>query len=302
MVRFHKILCPVDFSKSSSRAFDYALKLAKTYAGTVHLLYVVEPVVSAGYDVPVAYADVTADLQDAAKGHLRKFQARAEKTGVKVTARVQLGDVDMELLRAVKKEKADLIVMGTHGRRGFERLILGSETERMIRKCPVPLMVVHAHEKHGAAPANIRRILLTTDFSDGARDAAKHALSIAQGSKAKLTVLHVVPDLVVEAGDKDREPLIRAIENEMQKLIPAEALKSVHVDTRVELGLPAEVIPQVLANGKFDLLVMNIHGKNTRERTFIGSTAERTLREVSGLCPVLLIPPKEQAKRKLRAA
>jgi nucleotide-binding universal stress UspA family protein len=300
MVRFKEILCPVDFSRSSSRAFDYALKLAKNYGATVHLVHVVEPVASAGYDVPVAYADVTADLQDASKRQLQKLKTRAEKAGVKVTTRVQLGDVDMGFLSAIKKESADLVVMGTHGRRGFERLILGSETERMIRRCPVPLMVVHAREKHGAEPAKIRRILLTTDFSSGTSDAVQSALSIAKGAGAKLTMLHVVPDIVVEAGDRYREPLIRGIANELESLIPAEARK--WSEARVELGLPAEVIPQILTSGKFDLLVMNIHGKNTRERTFIGSTAERTLREVAGFCPVLLIPPKQAAKRKLRAA
>jgi nucleotide-binding universal stress UspA family protein len=302
MVRFQKILCPVDFSKSSSRAFDYALKLAKTYDATVHLLHVVEPVASAGYDVPVAYADLTTDLRDASKRELQKFQARAAKTGVKVTARVLLGDVDTELLRAIKKEKSDLVVMGTHGRRGFERLVLGSETERMIRQCPVPLMVVHAHEKHGAAPASIRRILVTTDFSPDTRDAVTQALFLTRESGANLTLLHVVPDLVVEAGDKDREPLLRGIVTELDRLIPPTARKWCAVETRVELGLPVEVIPQILTSGKFDLLVMNIHGKNTLERTFIGSTAERTLREVAGVCPVLLIPPKTEARRKLRAA
>jgi nucleotide-binding universal stress UspA family protein len=302
MTRFQRILCPTDFSKSSAHACASAVKLAANHNAAVHLIHAVEPVVAAAYDAPVVVNEITDSLQKAARQQLEKLKTRAARSGIKITTEVQLGDADTEILQAIKAQKSDLVVMGTHGRRGFERFVLGSETERMLRLCPVPLFVVGSQKASRAVSSRIRRILCTTDFSNGTSDAVSHALSIARESNAKLTLLYVAPDLAVEPFDPDREPLIQGIAAEMRRLIPAEASKWCEVDTRVEAGSASEEIPKVVASGKFDLLVMNLHGKSERDRTLIGSTAERTLREVSGTCPVLLVPPRPNAKGKRRAA
>jgi universal stress protein A len=142
-MRFKKILCPIDFSKTSERAFEYALELARDYKASVHLLHVVEPVMSASFDMPIVYNDLTASLQKESKLLLEKLKARGVKTRVPITVEVRLGNVDSQVIRSIKSRKADLVVMGTHGHHGFARLLMGSETERMIRNCPVPVVVVH---------------------------------------------------------------------------------------------------------------------------------------------------------------
>jgi len=296
------MLCPVDFFKPSTQAFEYALKLAANYEAAVHALHVVAPVIPAAYGAPFSVEDLTADLEKESRRLLKKLQLDAAKSGVRVSVDVRVGDIDLEIRRAIDKEKADLVVMGTHGRRGFEKLVMGSVTERMLRHCPVPLITVGPGRKGVAAPPNIRRILVTTDFSEGTRDAMAYALSIAQECQSKVTLLHVVHDIAADIRGKYHDPLLRGIEAELKNLVPEQVLDWCEVETRIEAGLPYEFIPNFLKSEKFDLLVMNIHGKNMLERALLGSTAERTVRAAAEICPVLLIPPLAKTKSKKRSS
>lgn len=302
MVRFRRVLCPVDFFKPSKQAFEYALKLAANHEAAVHALHVVAPVIPAAYGAPFSVADLTADLEKESRRLLKKLQLDAAKSGVRVSVDVRVGDIDLEIRRAIDKDKADLVVMGTHGRRGFEKLVMGSVTERMLRHCPVPLITVGPGRKGIAAPPNIRRILVTTDFSEGTRDAMAYALSIAQECQSKVTLLHVVHDIAADIRGKYHDPLLRGIEAELKNLVPEQVLDWCEVETRIEAGLPYEFIPNFLKSEKFDLLVMNIHGKNMLERALLGSTAERTVRAAAEICPVLLIPPLAKTKSKKRSS
>jgi nucleotide-binding universal stress UspA family protein len=297
MIQFKKILCPVDFFKPSSRAFDYALRIAANYDAKVHALHVVAPVISSVYGAPFGVEDLTADLEKESKRLLQKYKDRAAKANIQLTTEVRLGDIDLGILHSVEAQKADLVVMGTHGRRGFERLILGSVTERMIRHCPVPLLTIAAAKKAASTP-KIRRILVTTDFSEGTAEAVAHALSIGQRNRGRVTLLHVLHRDAAEAAGKYRDQLIRGVELQLQKFIPERAFEECEIDTRLEDGSPSTVIPNIVKSGSYDLLVMNIHGKRLIDRALVGSTAERTLRAVSGTCPVLLIPPAKKPHRK----
>jgi len=296
MIRLRKILCPVDFFKASSRAFDYALTLAANYDARVHVLHMVAPIIPAVYGAPIGVEDLTVRLEKESKQLLQKYKDRGARANIAVTTEVRPGDIDLGILRAVEAQKADLVVMGTHGRRGFERLVLGSVTERMIRHCPVPVLTIGEGKK--GAPGKIRRILVTTDFSEGTAEAVGHALSIAERNRAKLTLLHVVHEDAAQAAGKYRDQLIRGIEMQLQKFIPEKAFELGDIETRIDDGSPSEVIPRVVTSGSYDLLVMNIHGKRLIDRVLVGSTAERTLRAVAGTCPVLLIPPAKGRRRR----
>ena len=147
MIRFKKILCPVDFFKASSRAFDYALRVASSYDARVHVLHVVAPVIASVYGAPFGVEDLTASLEKESRRLLEKYKDRAARANIGLTTEVRIGDIDLGILHSTEDQKADLVVMGTHGRRGFERLILGSVTERMIRHCPVPLLTIGGAKK-----------------------------------------------------------------------------------------------------------------------------------------------------------
>src|SRR5688572_15393861 len=156
MVQFKTILCPVDFFKASSLAVEYAFKLAESDGARVHLLHVVPPAITLPYGAPVGAPDLTYDIEREGERMLRKLKERGARARIKVTTEVRLGDIDLGILQVIKDRKADLVVMGTHGRRGFERLVLGSVAERMIRHCPVPLLTVSAGEKGSKAAPKIR--------------------------------------------------------------------------------------------------------------------------------------------------
>jgi nucleotide-binding universal stress UspA family protein len=300
MALFQKILCPVDFFKTSNRAFEYGLKLASHYGANLHVLHAVSVVIPAAYGAPITAEDMTSDLEKESKRQLAGLKARAAKAGVTATTEVSIGDVDVQILRVIKKQKADLVVMGSHGRRGFERLILGSTTERMIRVSPVPILIVGLTKGGRVAPPAFRRILMTTDFSAGTSSAAAAALSVAQECQAKVTLLHVVNDLAADVSAKYMEPLLRGVSEELNKLVPNDARDWCDVTVQVETGVPHELIPKILKQGKYDLLVMNIHGKSLLDRALLGSTAERTLRAATETCPVLLIPPPAEKARARR--
>jgi nucleotide-binding universal stress UspA family protein len=210
-----------------------------------------------------------------------------------------VGDIDADIRRAITAQKADVVVMGTHGRRGFERWVMGSVTERLMRNCPVPLLAIRAAKTGAAAPPAIRRILVTTDFSDGTTNALDYAFSIAQECQARITLLHVMDDIALaEVSVKRRVPLVNDIRRKLDELVPEEVRAWCDVDAIVENGTPYVVIQDILKSQKPGLLVMNVHGKNLVDRALIGSTAERVLRAAD--CPVLLIPPKAAVKKSAR--
>ena len=142
MVRFQKILCPVDFFPASLRAFDYALRLAANYDAGVHALHVVAPIIPAAYGSPISIADITTEMETQSKRQLQKLKAKGQKSGVSVHTEVRVGDIDTEIRRAISDKKADLLVMGTHGRRGLSRLLMGSVAEEVMRDAKCPVLIV----------------------------------------------------------------------------------------------------------------------------------------------------------------
>jgi nucleotide-binding universal stress UspA family protein len=302
MIRFQKILCPVDFFPGSLRAFDYALKLAKNYDATIVAMHVVAvPAVPPTYDGAANIPDLSAELERESHRLLDTLTDLADRAHVAIEKEVRFGDIDLEVRDVAKERKADLVVMGTHGRRGFERWFLGSVTERLIRHCPVPLLIVGGAHIPDAAPPEIHRILVTTDFSDGTPEALNYAFSIAQESQSKIDLLHVVDDHAFTDMASDlREGVIEDLRVKLEALVPEEARDWCNACTSVKIGTPYQVILKTAKKDKADLLVMNIHGKGMIDRALIGSTAERVLRAAE--CPVLLIPPTPKTEPRTEAA
>jgi nucleotide-binding universal stress UspA family protein len=295
MIRFQTILCPVDFFPGSLHAFEYALKLARNYEARVIALHVVEPVIPAVYEPAFSVPDLTNELEKESKRQLKNLSAKAAKAGVRLDTEVKVGDISTEIRAAIDKTKADLVVIGTHGSRGFERWLLGSVTERLMRHCSAPLLVIGGHRKAGTPPPEIGSILMTTDFSDGTPDALRYAFTIAQESQAKIDLLHVVDELVlVEAPPDVKESMIDGIRQKLESLVPDAVRPWCEVRTTVTTGSPYQSILKVAKKDKVGLIVMNIHGKGMLDRVLVGSTAERVVRGAE--CPVLLIPPKATAK------
>lgn len=155
MIHVRRILVPTDFSDAADHAVDYAVSLAEELDAEIVLLHTVEIPVYAYPGAPyIPVLDITADLETAAVAGLEATRAHLA-TKVHVRIAVRRGSPWREILDAAKEERADLVVMGTHGRRGVARALLGSVAEKVVRAAEVPVLTVRrsfteqAHEKAG---------------------------------------------------------------------------------------------------------------------------------------------------------
>jgi nucleotide-binding universal stress UspA family protein len=141
---YDTILVPTDGSDAAAAAFDHAFELAERYDATVHALYVVDTAVYGSLD---ARSDLVIEaLEEQGEGAVAAVRERGETAGVPVVEEVARGSPARAILDYAEEEGVDLVVMGTHGRRGLDRLVLGSVTERVLRASPVPVLVVRAGE------------------------------------------------------------------------------------------------------------------------------------------------------------
>ena len=300
MIELQRILCPIDFSDYSRHALDHATTLARWYESDVDVLYV-HPIVPVAASAPGAplYTPLmtTARDRDQVLESMRCFAGSRPDDEVPMTFEVIEGSAAPVILERARERSADLIVMGTHGRSGFERLVLGSITEKVLRKASCPVLSVPPRV-HSVAhtPQLFTRILCAVDFSDCSVKALHYAMSIAQEADAHLTVVHVmeVPLEVQEllAGDSDvlRNYTTAAREERLARLrtvVPEPVRAYCTVETILAEGKPSREILRVAAERQSDLVVIGIHGRGAADLLFFGSTAQHVVREAA--CPVLTL-------------
>jgi nucleotide-binding universal stress UspA family protein len=147
MTEWKKICCAVDFEVQSRVALMQAADLATRLDAELTLVHVVAPPLAAASDVLVSSRGLASVEAEEAEATLARWRADAERrAGRPVSARVLRGDIAAEIVRHAREERCDLLVLGTHGRTGMSRLVLGSVAERVARRAPCPVLVVHDHE------------------------------------------------------------------------------------------------------------------------------------------------------------
>lgn len=147
MLKFPSILIPTDFSECAQIAEQYGLALARTFHSAVHYLYAVEPIDTFatinGVEQSI-YFDVLSDLRATAEERLAQIAAALQHEGLSVTTAVREGRASEAIVEYAQQNSISLICIATHGRRGFSHLILGSTTERVVRRAPCPVFVIRA--------------------------------------------------------------------------------------------------------------------------------------------------------------
>jgi nucleotide-binding universal stress UspA family protein len=188
--------------------------------------------------------------------------------------------------------------MGTHGRSGFERLVLGSVTEKVLRTSPVPVLTVPSHAPD-AVPAGrdpFRRILYATDFSPGSERALRYAASLAQHGAAQLTILHAVEHLPVGYDPIGVAPFDFAAYNasiedaskaKLREFVPDAIRLACDTDDVVTTGKPYVDILRIAQERQADLIVLGVHGRSALDKLVFGSTTEQVIRRAT--CPVLTV-------------
>ncbi len=288
MIRIDNVLCPIDFFPASMKALEYSMGIARNYQAILHVLHVVSPILPTFHEFPLNTADSIAEFRKQAEEHVRQIETDAVSKGIAVKTAIRIGDIDTELKTAREESRADLVVMGTHGRRGFERWFLGSVTERVLRHCPVPILTMSDVNREVPIPPDLKRILVTTDFSEGTGTAMDFALALAQEAPAEITLLHVVEQPPETKGSVEEVAAI--LEEHLDSMVPDEVRNWCTVKSEVKIGASYRMILEAVHETDADLLVMNIHGKWVFERALLGGTAERVLRAAE--CPILAIPAK----------
>lgn len=245
-IALKNILFPTDFSERSAAALPYAAAVARCYQATVYVAHVTvpEPAVA-----PAAAWDSSSSR--ISQPEMAILDRCDLLNGIPYETLLEKGEIWEVLSEMIRERDIDLIVVGTHGRGGFKKLILGSVAEEIIREAPCPVMGVGPQVPSRAQLAgNMRHILLATDFGGGSLAALKYAVSFAEENRARLTVVHVV-----DHRDAPRAPN----EDAFQLLLSSDLNLVSPPDLLVKSGAPAEVILELAAEMQSDLIVVGVH-------------------------------------------
>jgi nucleotide-binding universal stress UspA family protein len=286
------ILCPIDFSEFSAAAYQYAVSLAEYYKARILVLHVVElwKYPFADYAAQEAdYAKFSRALNEGGEVQLQRFVMQYSAGRIQPELVVDQGNAANCILSFAQKENIEVIVLGTHGRRGFDRLVLGSTTDRVMRKAACPVLVVcnASHQALTTGPDGrhrLSRIVYCTDFSNNSELARGYAVSLAAEYGAELTLLHVAekaPDLARAEG------IIAKHIQELDKLVLNTVRKNLNVSSVVRLGKPYEEIVRHATEAHAGLIIMTARGGDAVDRAVFGSTTYRVIQ--LGPCPVLAV-------------
>ncbi len=285
MLHIKRILCPVDFSDASRHALDHAATIARWYEAKVSIVHVFNPTLL----VPSDFNERRIEEQ------MHEWLAASMKTGAECDLVFEEGSPAERILASANATSADMIVMGTHGREGFERLLLGSVAEHVLRHagCPV-LTVPPAVVSTSKLP--FKRLLCPIDFSSASVTALQFAFSIANEAAAHLTILHVLDwphdDGLFVAKWSDSPEYQRRREEQhvlrqLNALVTDDMRRLCEPTPRVTYGNPHTRILEVAAAEESDLIVIGLQGRNAVDLLLTGSTTNRVVRHAS--CPVLTL-------------
>ncbi len=283
-VGIHNVLIATDFSRCSAQALDIGLKLAKGYAAEAYVVLVIpsDEFMMAGPEAYVAAKDAARRDLENLKVELKSKYSCAE--GSDYHLYLLEGDVAQSILNFACEKQIDLIVLGTHGRGGLGKALMGSVAEKVFRRSSAPVLTIGPNVRRPSQALTPRNILVAADFTPASERAARFAAAMAAEHKSNLTLLHVVgPKELDHVSGRDR--VLRTMKENLAKLPGREC--SVPYTCRVEFGRVAPTILQVERELEADLLVVGVHRPAGVLNRFLWPHAYELVRESS--CPVLTV-------------
>jgi nucleotide-binding universal stress UspA family protein len=280
---FDDVLVPIDGSDCAAAAVEYANDLASRRDATVHVLSVADSRTLEDAPQYQEVKDSRAELAEATCATLAEDDVEAR-------AAVRTGVPHRAILDYVDQQGIDLVVMGTHGRTGVERYVLGSVTEKLVRLSDAPVLSVKAADD-GAVSFPYEDVLVPTDGSEGANTAIEPAFEVAETYDARVHALSVI-DTASMGLDVRSELIVEQLEDEARDAVDVVADRAEDrslgpVATAVEYGSPYQEIGSYVEENDVDLVVMGTHGRSGIERYLLGSVAEKTVRTSS--VPVMTV-------------
>jgi nucleotide-binding universal stress UspA family protein len=268
-VTFKNILLATDFSEVSRRALPYAAAIASRYGSKIYLVHVIPP--GARMSMPIEpFPPELEDDRVKAGREMMDFLRGDPLGGIPREVVLEQGPIRDALSSLIQRGDIDLLILGTHGRGGLKKVFLGSVAEELFRLAPCPVLTVGpAVPAAAAGPKEIRRILFATDFGPASLNALHYAISFANESKARLTLLHVVmPVPVLDVGpywyagtnpvEQQKTEKARYL-GRLKDLIPPTANLPFDPEFLVDFDFTPDAIVKIADDAKADLIVMGIN-------------------------------------------
>ncbi len=250
---FARILLVTDFSPTSVTAAPFAALMAEYYGAFVVVAHVI-PVEPQADGAAQAQTDID-KAREAAEAQLQKFVAETTLGECNYETVVAQGSVWEVLAGIVEQKLIDLIVLGTHGRSGVGKLLMGSIAQRIFSLAPCPVLSVSPRARRSWGPDHrLSRVLYATDFSPASLKALPYALSLARVSHAELVLLHAPESDAASSND-----IVMGYHQHLSALIPPEHRSWCRSDTLVTPGDPARAILEAAAKNNADLIVLGAH-------------------------------------------
>ena len=282
-VTFNKILFATDFSEASRHAQRYAVALARLFDARLFALHVESPVESL-----MPYGEMSPYLlekmRDAREIQMRLLQDSLQSEGIPFACMVEVGDIKEKINEVIKDYAIDLVVLGTHGRQGLDRVILGSTAEGVFRSINLPVLTVGPHSDPFNPRQPVGHIVYATDFTKDSEAAASYAVSLAEEFHAGLTVVHVTPEGETFGSDLGR--MDTYFYEKLRKVVPQFACEC-NVEYVVENGDTVERVLAVADERRTDLIVLGVHNAISFMSHLPGRTAYQIICQAN--CPVLTI-------------
>jgi nucleotide-binding universal stress UspA family protein len=294
------VLFATDFSATSEAAMPYATAICRRFGSTLHAAHVLSEasllMMTGGVDY-VSMSTIYEDAHTEARVKLDQICARVED--IQHRSYVRHGQVWKSLAGIVEENQIDLVVVGTHGRSGLGKLLLGSVAEDILRHAPCPVLTVgpkvSGRAKLPAFPARgrdlapaeleLREILFASNFTKYSPFVAREAVSLAEEFRARLTLLHVMENYT-ELGS--RPDLMEESICRLKSLVPSDAVLQYPPESVLEFGSAAECILKVASDREADMIVLGARTSEQSGSTHLPwSTAHHVIAKAH--CPVLTV-------------
>jgi nucleotide-binding universal stress UspA family protein len=276
----HNVLCPADFSASGMGAFSESVRLARWFGAEITVVHVIP----FAMPLPGEMGYVPVPVKGACRAALMRLQQFVDATdhsGVPVSLVCREGHAADEIRAVARERNAELVVMGTHGRSGLKRLVLGSVTEAVLNHPPAPVLTVNRNRSRRDGP--FQTVLCATDVSEWSAGTIAAALAIAGEGAKRFILLNVIEGGAGSTGGARERTALTAV----HESIPIASQGSLPIEERVACGEPDREILAVAAEESVDLIILGAHGRGAVGHVF-GSTAQSIVREAP--CPVMVIP------------
>jgi nucleotide-binding universal stress UspA family protein len=289
LIQLKNLLYVTDFSQASELALPFAVALSRRYDATIHALHVLtpNPYASGSFALTGVAFEAESETALAAMQQLESQLANVQHRMIVERA----VDVWAGVEQATEDCSADLVILGTHGRTGAQRFLLGSVAEQIFRRCLRPVLTVgpavRTSVHHGG---RFHRILFATDYSGASVAAAPHAVSLAENNEARLVLLHVAPAIEPGKADRTSELSVAEMIQRLYDTVPASAELSIPPEVAIEYGDPSVKIVEAATQRAADLIVLGVRGARGHLSSAV-HVARATAHEVvaHATCPVLTV-------------